>query len=76
MIHAEIWDVYVRDKLPLIKCGYYVKVSYYDGNNIVWEVVEDCVVNDKKDNIDIGLWVFDLNFLENTRGGRYIYIRV
>ena len=74
MIHAEIWDVYVRDKLPLIKCGYYVKVSYYDGNNIVWEVVEDCVVNNKKDNIDIELWGLILICLKITRGGEiYIY---
>ena len=43
----------------LIRDGYYVEVSVSDGKNILWEVVEYHVVEEGKENNEIGLRGFD-----------------
>ena len=35
-----------------------MKVSGYDGNKVILEVVDDNVVGDPKKNDEIGLWFF------------------
>ena len=37
----------MNKKEVLIKGGYYVKVSGSEGNNVLWEVVENNVVEDE-----------------------------
>ena len=37
----------------LIKGGYYVEVSGSDGNKVLWEVVDDYVVEEGKENDEI-----------------------
>ena len=40
-IHSKRWDLYVNEKVNLIKGGYSVKVVGYDGNKFLWEGVDD-----------------------------------
>ena len=47
-LHANMWDVYMNNKKELIKGGYSVEVSYYDGNKVLWEVVDDHDVEEGK----------------------------
>ena len=41
ILHANRWYVYMNEKLLLIKCGYYVEVSCFDGKKVMLEVVYD-----------------------------------
>ena len=59
LVHANRWDVYMREKMSLSNVGYYVKVSDSDGNNIIFEVVDDHVVQEPNQNDEIELWGFD-----------------
>ena len=52
----------MRSETSLIKGVYGVEVSYYDGKNMVWEVIEDKIVKNTKDNSDIVLWGVDFDF--------------
>ena len=36
ILHAKRWDVYINDKEVLIKGGYYVEVSGYDEDKVLW----------------------------------------
>ena len=47
----------------LIKGGYSVEVFSYYGNKVLWEVVDDHVVEEGNDHDEIGLREFDFNFL-------------
>ena len=58
-LHSKIWDVYMCEKLSLSQGGYYVEMSGYYVKKGIWEVVDDHVVEEPKDNGDIGLRVFD-----------------
>ena len=49
IIHANRGDVYMNKKRALIKRGYYVEVSGYDGRKFLWEVVDNHVVEEGKD---------------------------
>ena len=42
LLHTKMWDLYTRNKISLIKGGYSVEVSGYEGKKLVWEVIEDC----------------------------------
>ena len=48
LIYDNRWYVYMRYNILLIKDGYYVELSGYDMNKVVFEVVEDNVVKDQK----------------------------
>ena len=54
-IHAERWYVYMNNKTELIKGGYSAEVSGFDWKKVIWEVVEDHVVEEEKKNDEIGL---------------------
>ena len=47
--------VYMNNKTELIKGGYSVEVSGFDWKKVIWEVVEDHVVEEEKKNDEIGL---------------------
>ena len=46
-----------------------MEVSCSDRKKVIWEVLDNHVVEDPKDNDDILLWVFGFNFFTNTGGG-------
>ena len=51
-------------KFTLIKGVYYVEVSDSDGKRVIWEVVEDDVVNDPREHYHIGLhWHGSIGFV-------------
>ena len=42
--HAKMWDVYMNERVNLIKGGYLVEVFSSDGKKVIWGVVGDHVV--------------------------------
>ena len=44
LLNAKIWDLYMNNNKALIKVGYSVEVSGYDGNKVVWQVIYNHVV--------------------------------
>ena len=46
MLHDKRWVIYMNDKKALISCGYSVEVSGFDGRKVIWEVVDDHVVEE------------------------------
>ena len=46
--NAKGWYVYMNGKKALIKGGYSMEVSGSDGKTIIWEVVDDNVVQEGK----------------------------
>ena len=69
ILHNESWDVYMNDKGALIKGEYFVEVSGSDGERVIWEVVDDHVVEEGKNHDEIGLRGIDLIFLAKTSRG-------
>ena len=45
IIHYKSWDLYMNKRQSLIKGGYFVEVSCYDGKKTLWSVLEDHVVD-------------------------------
>ena len=52
-----------------IKGGYYVEMSGYYGNKVIWGVLDDNVVEEGKEHDEIGLRGFDFNFMMKIRRG-------
>ena len=48
LLHANGWDVYTNNNKALVKGGYSVEVSGSDGNKVLWEVINDNVVEEGK----------------------------
>ena len=44
VLHANIWYIYKNEKIILTKGGYYVEVSGSDGNKVLWEVLDDLLI--------------------------------
>ena len=44
LIHARLWDVYENEKEKLVKGGYLVEVVGNENNKVIWEVVDNHVV--------------------------------
>ena len=55
ILHNKMWDVYMNYKEALIKGGCSVEVSGSDGYKVLWEVVDDHVVEEGNNHDDIGL---------------------
>ena len=55
IINAKRWNVDMKDKQSLIKVGYSVEVSNIDEKKVLWEVIEDHVVGEGKENDEIVL---------------------
>ena len=64
LLHAKRWDVYVNKKEHLIKGGYLVKKFGSDGEKVIWEVVDNHVVEEETYHDEIGLQGFDYNLFE------------
>ena len=54
ILHAKMWDVYMNKKKELIKGGYSMEVSGSDEKKVLWELVNDHVVEEGKEHDDIG----------------------
>ena len=63
ILHAKSRDVYMNDKEALIKVGFYVEFFGSGRNKVIWEVVDDNVVEEGKYRDDIGIQGFDFYFL-------------
>ena len=46
-----------------------MEVSGSGETEVVWEVIEDHVVKETKENDEIGLWGFGFNFFDDCEGG-------
>ena len=53
--HANRRDVYNSEKKALIKDGYIVEVTYKEGKKIIWEVVNDNVVEEGVKHEEVGI---------------------
>ena len=54
----------MSDKISLIKGSYYVEVSGSAGKKVLWEVVDEHVVEEPNENSEIGLRGFGFNFFD------------
>ena len=63
LLHAKSWCVYVNEKENIIKGGYLVEVFVSDGKEVLWEVVDNHVVEEWNDHDEIGLQELFLFFL-------------
>ena len=72
LLHDKRWYVYMNQKENIIKGGYLVEVLGHDENKVIWEVVENYVVEEATDHDEIGLQGFNFNFSdkEEKGGGR------
>ena len=52
-----------------VKGGYFVEVSGSDRKKVVCEAIEDCVVNDPKENAQIRIWGFQFFCEYRWEGG-------
>ena len=44
-----------------------MKVPHLKGGNIVWTCVDDIIIEEKEDNMEIGLHVFNYKLLEEKK---------
>ena len=68
LIHAKKWDVYNSEKQVLVKGGYLVEVFDKDRNTVIWEVVDEHVVEEGVEHEEVGLQGFDFNLFDEERG--------
>ena len=69
MLDAKRWNLYVNKKEKLVKGGYLVEVVVHDKKKVLWEVVNDQVVEYPSDHDDIGLRGFDFNVFDKDEEG-------
>ena len=69
LIHARKWDVYNLEKQELVKGGYSVEVSDKDRKRVIWEVIDDHVVEQGVDHKELCLRSFDFNLSHEEREG-------
>ena len=63
LLHAKRWDIFVNEKENILKGGYLLEVVGHDKKEVLWEVVNDNVVEEATDNENIGLRVLYFNLL-------------
>ena len=61
LLHAKRWDLYVNKKEQLVKGNYSMEIVGHNKKKLLWEVVDDRVVEDPSDHKVIGLRGFDFN---------------
>ena len=69
LLHAKRWDVYLDEKKKLVKGGYSVEFVGNEKKKVIWEVVNDHVVEEPTDNEEIVLRGFDLNLFDEDEEG-------
>ena len=62
----------MRKELYIIKGGYYVEVSGSGRKKVVWEVIQDHVINEPKAGSQISGLEFNFNLFGEYRGGEII----
>ena len=55
LLHAKKWEIYNSQKGVLVKGGYSVGVSDKDRKSVIWEVVDDHVVEEGVEHEELGL---------------------
>ena len=55
LVHAKKWYVYNSDKQALVNVGYLVEYYDKESNGIIWEAVNDHVVEEGVENEELGL---------------------
>ena len=63
LLHDKRWGFYVNEKENIIKGGYLVEVVSYDGKKVIWEVVDDHVIEEYNHD-EIVLRGFGFSFFE------------
>ena len=53
LLHDHRWDVYVNEKENIIKGGYSVEVGVHEGEKVLWELVDNHVVEEATDHDEI-----------------------
>ena len=61
LLHAKKWDVYNLEKEALVKGSYPVNIYDKDRKKLIWEVVDDHVVEEEFENEELGLQGSDFN---------------
>ena len=69
LLNAKRWDLYVNKKEHLVKGKYLVEVAVHDNKKVLWELVDDHVVEEPSDHKDIGLRGFDFNIFDEDEEG-------
>ena len=69
LLHENRWDVYNLDKEELMKDGYSVQINEKDRDKVIWEVVDDHVVEEWVEHEEIGIEGFDFNIFDEDREG-------
>ena len=69
LLNDKRWDLYVNEKEQLVKSKYLVEVFDHDKKKVIWEVVDDHVVEEPSDHEDIGLRGFDFNIFDKDEEG-------
>ena len=69
LLHAKKWDVYNSEKEALLKGGYSVEVSEKDRKKVIWEVVDNHVVQEGVEHEELGLRGFGFNLFNEEREG-------
>ena len=55
LLHANRWDICVNEKEKIFKGGYLVEVVGHDKKKVLWELVDDHVVEEPTDHEEKGL---------------------
>ena len=69
LLHAKKWYVYNSEKQALVNVGYSVEYSDKESNGIIWEAVNEHVVEEGVEHEELGLQGFDLNLFDEEREG-------
>ena len=69
LLHDNNWDVYNSEKKALVNSGSLVEVADKEGKKLIWEVVNDHVVEEAFEHEELGLQVFDCILFDEDREG-------
>ena len=69
LLHAKRWDIYVNEKEKLVKGEYLVEFFGHEKKKVLWEVVDDHVLEEPTDHEEIGLRGFDFNVFDQYEEG-------
>ena len=51
LLHAKRWDIYIDEKENLVKGGYLLEVVGHDKKKVLWEFVDNGVVEEPTENV-------------------------
>ena len=64
LLHDNRWYIYVNDKEKLVQGGYFVEGVVHDKKKVLWELVDNHVVEEPTYHEEIGLRRFDFNVFD------------